>query len=222
MSPDSPGVPTHTHPDHHRNPIFALMRWPNQTDGWGWGTSNMFSQILLSFQNENLEPLPRWSCACNWWGATWFFNMTTNMDKLTQFPQFEPYPLLPPSQLAPSKDFEELLLSWRSACNWGCSPASWSDQQLLRGKSSSQTQPTTKASISQLFILSRLFSTPFSLSRFHVPCPLHLLCSLSDSQHLNLSPASFLRICRKATYPFRGRHTVSFPRYSSLFSLRFW
>ena len=79
----------------------------------------------------------------------------------------------------------ELLPRRRSACNWGVlsSPASSSDQLLLGGKSSSQTQPT-HLNFSTFF--SFFFRRLLLCLQFHVPCPL----STSSSVFIIWYPAS--------------------------------
>ena len=91
----------------------------------------------------------------------------------------------------------ELLPRRRSACNWGVlsSPASSSDQLLLGGKSSSQTQPT-HLNFSTFF---SFFSTPSSLSP--IPCPMSLVHLVFCVHYL----ISSICICRQPVFYATGR-----------------
>ena len=74
----------------------------------------------------------------------------------------------------------ELLPRRRSACNWGVlsSPASSSDQLLLGGKSSSQTQPThLNFSTFFSFFFDAFFSVSNSMSLVHFVFCVHYLIS---------------------------------------------
>ena len=91
----------------------------------------------------------------------------------------------------------ELLPRRRSACNWGVlsSPASSSDQLLLGGKSSSQTQPT-HLNFSTFF---SFFSTPSSLSP--IPCPMSLVHLVFCVHYL----ISSICICHQPVFYATGR-----------------
>ena len=91
----------------------------------------------------------------------------------------------------------ELLPRRRSACNWGVlsSPASSSDQLLLGGKSSSQTQPT-HLNFSTFF---SFFSTPSSLSP--IPCPMSLVHFVFCVHYL----ISSICICHQPVFYATGR-----------------